>query len=390
MVGTVEDHDGKDHLMIELGRRGSHYRCRCGREFTSYYDGDWRCVRDLPFGPHKRVSLVFWRVRVQCPDCGVVTEALDFVEPRVGYSKRLAAAVAISCRELRSIKSIASQYNLHRQTVKNIDKASLEAELPDPSESSPRLLGVDEFSIKKRHYYGTTVVDLERKTVPWVAQDRCKDSLSGYYQALGPEKCSGIEAVAMDMWRPYEEATREHCPKAKVVYDPFHIIASYSRDVIDKVRVEEFKKAVGEKKEFLKGSRFLLLKNSCNLDCSRGEPARLAEVLRLNKRLSTVYVLKDDLKQLWRYRKEAWARKWFAAWYGRAIRSRIGPLKKFAKKLKTHLSGIFAHCHYWIHTGLLEGVNNKIKVIKRIAFGYRDLDYFFLKIRGAFMRDNPC
>lgn len=385
-VGTVEDWDDKDHLMIEIVRREKRYRCRCGREFDKSYDGDYRSVRDLAYGPHKRSTLVFWQARVDCPDCGVVTERLDFVEPRVGYTKRLAAAVALSCREFRTIKSIAEQYDLHRVTVKNMDKAALESDLPDPSETSPRLIGVDEFSIRKRHHYATTVVDLEYMTVPYVAEGRNKESLSGYYQALGEDKCAKIEAVAMDMWPAYEESTREHCKNAAIVYDPFHIISSYGREVVDKVRVDEMKKAMGEGKELLKGSRYLLLKNAENLSPERGEPVRLQEILRLNKRLNTVYVLKDDLKQLWWYRSEAWARKWFDGWYHRAIRSRIEPLKRFAKRLKNRLDGILSHCRYRIHTGFLEGVNNKIKVIKRIAFGYRDYEYFFLKIRGAFMR----
>jgi transposase len=386
-VGTVEDWDGKDHLMIEIGRQREQYRCSCGREFTSYYDGDFRDVRDLPFGPHQRVSLVFWQVRIDCPDCGIVTERLDFIEPRVGYTKRLAAAVALSCRELRSLKSVASQYQIHRETVKDMDKAALERDLPHASETSPRLIGVDEFSIRKRHHYATTVVDLERKTVPYVADDRTTESLAGYYRALGPQKCAQIEAAAMDMWAAYEEATRSHCPNAEIVYDPFHIISAYGRDVVDQVRVEETRKAHGEAKDVLKGSRYLLLKNAGNLETKRSEPARLAQVLGLNKRLATVYVLKDDLKQLWLYRSESWARKWFDGWYRRAMHSRINALKKFSKKLKSHIDGLLAHCRYQIHTGILEGINNKIKVIKRVAFGFRDYNYFFLKIRGAFMTE---
>ena len=279
---------------------------------------------------------------------------------------------------------MAEQYGLHRGTVKEMDKAALEGELPDPSESNPRLMGVDEFSIRRRHHYATVVVDLEGPTVPYVAEGRTKESLSAYYRAIGKEKCDQIEAVAMDMWRAYDESTREHCANAEIVYDPFHIIAAYGRDVIDKVRSQEARKATEKHRDVIKGSRYLLLKNSENLDPARDEPARLSELLKLNKRLYTVYTLKDDLKELWLYRKEYWAKKWFKGWYGRAMRSRIEPLKKFARKLHNHFDGILAHCRYPIHTGFIEGVNNKIKVIKRVAFGFRDMHYFFLKIRGAF------
>jgi len=228
------------------------------------------------------------------------------------------------------------------------------------------------------------VIDFETREIPYIGEDRTKESLAEFYEALGPEKCEKIEAVAMDMWKPYEEATREYCPNAEIVYDPFHVIAAYGREVVDKVRVEEYKKACDEDREAIKGSRYLLLKNSSSLDRKKGEHVRLSELLRLNRRLNTVYVLKDDLKRIWFYKSEAWAEKWFEAWYSRAIRSRIGPLKRFARRLKKHLHGLLAHCRYPIHTSFIEGVNNKIKVIKRIAFGFRDLKYFFLKIRGAF------
>jgi len=386
-VNMVSSHHFDDEglcLFIVLGRKERKYQCRCGREFDTYYDCKERSVRDLSYGPYKRSYLFFVQMRVDCPDCGVVTESLAWVLPRVEYSKRLAAAVALACQEIRSIKAVAEQFGLHEKTVKQIDKAALEEELPDPSEASPKVIGVDEFSIRRHHHYATTVVDFEKKVVPYVAKDRTKESLAGFYKALGKEKCKAIEAVAMDMWRPYEEATREHCPNAEIVYDPFHLIAAYGREVIDKVRVRETWKAYGRLLEVIKGSRYLLLKNRENLDPKRDEPARLSDLLRLNRRLNTVYILKDDLKQLWFYKSEAWARKWFQDWYLRAIRSRIEPLKKFARRLKEHLPGILAHCRYPIHTSFIEGVNNKIKVIKRVAFGFRDLKYFFLKIRGAF------
>ena len=384
-VGTIGE-EGDKALIIELYRKNNVYKCRCGREFTSRYDSYDRCLRDLSYGEWKTTYIVFFQARINCPECGVVTEHLEWVEPRVDYTKRLAAAVALSCREARSLKSIASDFGLHVHTVKKIDKQALQQLLPDTSEYSPRLIGVDEFSIKKRHHYGTTVVDLQTMEVPYVAEHRTKESLSGFYEAIGPVKCKAIKAVAMDMWKPYKEATRQYCPEANIVYDPFHIISAYGREVIDKTRTQEFKKAEGRQREILKGSRYLLLKNSDNLNIDKGEPARLSELLHLNKRLNTVYILKDDLKHLLQYRRPKWAAKWFKAWYNRAIRSGVGYLKKFARKLKRHLDGILSHCRYRIHTGFLEGVNNKIKVLKRVAYGYHDYEYLFLKIRGAFYK----
>jgi len=373
---------GEKELVVEIARVEGKYRCRCGAEFDTYYDGGQRMIRDLPYGPYKRSWLCFHQVRVDCPDCGVVTEELDFCDPWATYTRRLAADVALSCRETRSLKAIAEQYGLDWRAVKEIDKRALAEELPHPSDTPAKLLAVDEFSIKKRHRYATTVIDTMEKAVLWVGKDRRQETLEEFFHLFGEENCSGVLAVAMDMWDPYEAAVRKYCPQAEIVYDPFHVISSYGREVVDKTRVEENKKAEEKHKAVYKGTRYILLSNHENLKDWQQE--RLSELLALNRRLFAVYLLKDDLKRLWQYRSPYHAERFFRGWYRRAIYSKIEPLKKFARMLKKRLPGILAHCRYPIHTSVLEGINNKIKVIKRVAYGYRDEEYFFLKIRGAF------
>jgi len=386
LVGTIESDDGEKALLIDLHRKECKYKCSCGKKFETIYDSRERCVRDFRYGPYRQSFLVFRQARVDCPACGVVTESLPWVGPRVGYTKRLEAAVALSCQEIRSLSAVARDYGLHWSTVKEIHKSALKAELPEVRNTSPRLIGVDEFAVRRNHRYGTVVADLEERSVPYVGKDRRKESLAAYYSALGKAKCRKIQAVAIDMWRPYEEATREHCPNAEIVYDPFHIISAYGRDVVDRVRMQEVAKAQDEDKKVIKGSRYLLLKNRSNLDSSRNEPARLADLLQQNERINIVYVLKDDLRCFWKFKRKGNAKSWFQGWYKRAKESGIALLERFADKLKTHLPGILSFCQYPINTGVIEGINNKIKVIKRVAFGYRDLEYFFLRIRGAFHR----
>ena len=133
----------------------------------------------------------------------------------------------------------------------------------------------------------------------------------------------------------------------------------------------------------MKSSRWLLLRNRENVT-READRIRLDELLAANRALFTVYVLKDDLKALWDYRHAGYALRFWQQWYGRAMRSRIEPLKAFARRLKPYLPGILAHCRWPLGTNLIEGINNKIKVIKRIAYGFRDDAYFFLKIRAAF------
>jgi len=162
------------------------------------------------------------------------------------------------------------------------------------------------------------------------------------------------------------------------------VIAKYGREGIDRVRADEAKRLEKDSpaRKVVKGSRWLLLRNAANL--KPDQRVRLQELLAANRKPATVYVLKDDLKRLWDYRRLPWANNFWLEWCARALRSRIEPLKKFARQLRKKIDGVLAHCVYPLHTSLLEGINNKIKVIKRMAYGYRDEAYFFLKIRAAF------
>ncbi len=187
----------------------------------------------------------------------------------------------------------------------------------------------------------------------------------------------------MDMNGAYAAEVQDQCSDAEIVYDLFHMVAKYGREVIDKVRASEAKRQTNRgARKVIKSSRRLLLRNSGNL--KRKDRVRLRELLAANPRLAAVYVLKDDLKTLWDYRYRKWAKRFFEEWYTRAIRGRIEPLKRFARQLREKIDGILSHCQYPLHTSLLEGIMNKIKAIKRMAYGFRDDDYFFLKIRAAF------
>ncbi len=381
---TTEDDEEVSVVVVELARAAGRYRCQCGRTFRKYHDCHNRFVRDLPWGPWKRVLLMVERFRVRCPDCGVVTEPLDWIPHNRIYTRRLAQAVALACREVRSIKAIADSFDLSWDTVKAIDKAALKADLDPPDLCGLRHLAIDEFSIKRRHTYGTIFLDVERNRVVWVCATREKQAVINVFRnVFGKDVCNGIEAVSMDWWRGYEGAVAECLPNAEIVWDFFHVVKLYNSKVIDRVRIDEARKCqtLQERSE-MKNTKFILLKNRQNL--IDDEPARLSALLAANRKLMTVYILRDALRKLWDYTYSAPARRWFDGWYARAIRSRIEPLKRFARSLKERLEGVIAHCTHRISTGRLEGVNNTVKVIKRVAYGFRDQDYFFYKIRGRF------
>lgn len=198
------------------------------------------------------------------------------------------------------------------------------------------------------------------------------------------ERCQ-IEAVAMDMWRPYINSVSHYCLNAKIVYDLFHVVKDFN-PVIDKIRNQEYHKVPPEGKEVINGSKYLLLKNQEHL--STDERARLRELINLNENLALVHILKDDLKKIWDYRYRLWAERALEEWRAIAYESGLQDLISFADKLQRHKDGILNHCNYPIHTSPLEGVNNTIKVIKRRVYGFRDIDYFILKIKQAFPGTN--
>ena len=174
--------------------------------------------------------------------------------------------------------------------------------------SGVRVIAMDEFAIQRGHRYATIVVDVPTNRVLWIGRGRSRDEIRPFFTLLGPVGCARIEAVVMDMSPAYREEVRAHCPQAALVYDLFHVVAKYGREVIDRVRVDETNRlgraagrdrAILARRRVIKGTRWLLLRNREHVT-NAADRVRLRELLAANRALFTVYVLKDDLKQLWR------------------------------------------------------------------------------------------
>lgn len=379
------EHRGSEPwLVIELTPvAGVDRRCAgCGLTVDAVHDRTLRRIRDLPvFG--EAVELHVPRLRLACPRCGPRIEALAWLERHGRVTERLALGVARLCA-VTSIRHVARYFGLDWKTVKRLDRQHLERTLGPIDLTGVRVIGMDEFAIQKGHRYATVIVEPERKRVLWVGRGRSRADVQPFFEQLGPAGCEALQAVVMDMNAAYEQAVRHHCRNAEIVYDLFHVVAKYGREVIDRVRVDAANRVRADRpaRKLIKTSRWLLLRNRDSL--RDGEDVKLGELLAANRALLTVYLLKDELKRLWRYRSEAWARKAWRSWRRRALQSRLEPLRRFARKLAPYLEGIFAHCRWPLGTNLIEGINNKIKVIKRVAYGFRDDAYFFLKIRAAF------
>jgi len=355
----------------------------CGTPCQRVHDCEVRRVRDLPIF-EVPVELIVPRLRVACPQCGAKLERLRWLDGYARVTTRLATSVARLC-QVMSIRHVARFYRLAWTTVKRIDFRHLERALGPVDLSAVTVIGMDEFAIQKGHRYATVIVEPARKRVLWVGRGRGREDVRPFFELLGPTGCAQVQAAVMDMNAGYAEEVRARCPQAEIVYDLFHVVAKYGREVIDRVRVNEANRLRQDRpaRHLVKGSRWLLLRNRENITRAEDQ-VRLEELLTANRALFTVYVLKDDLKALWDYRHPGYALRFWQQWYQRAMRSRIEPLKTFAHRLKPYLPGILAHCRWPLGTNLIEGINNKIKVIKRMAYGFRDDAYFFLKIRAAF------
>ena len=311
-------------------------------------------------------------------------EQLSFCKACQRVTDRLARYIHDLCKVLAN-KDVAKRFELHPTTVKQIDKAFLSQEFGETHYEGLRILAFDEIAVKKGHNYMTVALDYLTGRVVWMGEGRSTDTLDAFFDGMTDEQKANIEAVAIDMWEPYINRVRHHCPQAKIVFDFFHVVQGFGK-VIDAVRRDEYRKANKEDRRIIKGSRYLLLKNAENL--KEDQKPRLEELLALNERLNEVYVLKDQLKLVYHYDDRSRCKQALDDWCAMAETIGHSAMKAFIKKLRRHEEGILNHADFPIGTSELEGVNNKIKVIKRRAYGYHDNDYFALKVKQAFRGKN--
>jgi transposase len=357
----------------------------CGAPATIHCAGLRRLVRDLNMGPAQTFLHVEYR-RVWCPDCGrACVEKLSFVGPSQRITRRLARYIYELCKVM-TVQDVANHLELDPKTVKAVDKRFLQEEFGRTDCEGLRILAIDEISLSHgQHGYMTVVLDYQSGRVVWMGEGRKTESLDAFFATMTEDQKVAIEAVAMDMWEAYVGAVRRHCPQAKIVFDLFHIVKAYG-EVIDQVRREEYKKAAAHQRAYIKGSRYLLLSNRDNLRPEQA--ARLDELLEVNERLCAVYILKDQLKAIYRYSRRVWARKALEQWCALAAEVDHPLMRRFIGRLQYFQDGILNHCKYPIGTSKLEGVNNKIKVIKRKAYGFHDPYYFTLKVKQALPGSN--
>jgi transposase len=251
-----------------------------------------------------------------------------------------------------------------------------------PGMPAPKVIGIDEISIRKGHTYRIVVSDLERRRPIWFGgKDRSEESMDGFYTSLGSNKSQRIRLAVMDMWKPFRNSTlkAKHAPQAAILFDKFHILRHLG-EALDKVRKAEHARLTGKSRHFIKGQKYTLLSHRENLTMDGRRSLRT--LLKANKRLNTAYILKEEFGQLWDYQKEGWARRFFENWRDSLKWQRLKPYEKFAEMIDRHWDGIAAYCkpENKVALGFVEGLNNKIRVIQRRSYGLHDEEYLRLKI----------
>jgi transposase len=369
------------HIQVEPDKRFQPICQGCGQRACGVHSWTQRKIRDLSFATARTWITCRYR-KVFCAHCqGIHIEDLELFHPYLRVTRRLARYIYRLCK-LMTVSEVARHLDIDWKTVKNIDKLYLERDYGQPDLKGLRILAVDEISIRKGHSYLTVVLDFLTGRVVFVGKKRKAKTLKRFFNQLSISQRKKIEAVAMDMWDPFIKAVKDKLPQAKIVFDLFHVVSNFNR-VIDKVRNREHRRASKADKAVYKGSKYLLLKNRRNVR-RQSHRQQLKELLALNQVINTVMILKEKLKHIWTYRSRTWAGKALDQWCDLARSLNIRSVNTFIKMLERQRYGIINHCDYPIHTGKLEGVNNKIKVIKRKAYGFHDLRYFTLKIYQAF------
>jgi transposase len=378
--GIRIEEDGAVSVRIEPEPGSGHFCGRCGEGVLFAYDHQpLRRIRDFPVWGRScclEVSLA----RVWCPKCrAVVVERLEWLESYARRTLRYERYVATLCG-LMPVVDVAALEGLDKNAVYEIDRKWLERrEALRPAHEVKRL-GIDEIAIRKGHRYATVFYDLDRREVIALVASRRERAVSGFFRRWGKKRCRAVQAVCMDLWAAYLNAVRRHLKRAEIVFDKFHVY-TYLCTAIEEVRRYEQGVAQGQMAKLLKGTRWLWLKTPGTL--KRKQKYTLAEIMRLNRRLARAYILREDFEGFYQCESEEEASRFLSEWTTRCMRSRLDPFMRLAKRLRRWSAGILAYFRHRITNAVSEGINNKIKVLKRRAYGFHDLRYFTLKILEA-------
>jgi len=366
-------------VIFTIAQERGDLRCAvCGSQRVVRRGFEVRRFRSLPIGS-RPVQIVLEVARVGCADCGKVRQVpLNFADERRRYTHAFERYV-LELSQRMTIRDVAEHLQVGWDLVKDIQHRYLSGKFRRIKLTHLRQIALDEIAIGRGQRYLTVVLDLQSGAVVFVGDGKGTEALEPFWKRLHRSRAK-VEAVAIDMSPAYICAVQTNLPQAVLVFDHFHIHQLFNENLSD-LRRQLYREAQEQlHKDVLKGTRWLLLKNPENLDPTRDETKRLHEALVLNQPLATAYYLKEDLRRVWEQPHYAAAQQVLDDWIRRAESSGIPMLRRFAHTLAAHRSGILNYYRYPLSTGPLEGTNTKIRVLQRKAYGFRDTEFFKLKI----------
>ena len=385
---------GYKHLSTEFrgGEVYHHVRLRRHKRRCRHCRARWldlrlagafvRAFRALPVGSHGQ-WVVLHGHRQHCRRCGrTAREPVAFANGNARHLKAF-GRFAVGLCAIAPIKAVAGWLGVGWDLVKDLFKADLRKRLRRRRLGALRYIAIDEFAVRKGHRYMTVVLDLESGTIVHVQEGKDAAAVVEFLRRLKRRGVT-LKAVAIDMSEAYRQAVRSvFGERVEIVHDPYHVVALVNH-AIDETRREMMRELADAEREALKGNRFVLLRGFERLN-EKGQ-IRLAELMALNQPLYELYLLKENLRRFWRMPNEAKAKEFLEAWIIVAKATTSKHFKRLAGTLEEHRAGLLAYFRHPITTGPLEGINNKIKVLKRQAYGFRDMEYF--KLRLLFLNDD--
>lgn len=372
----VESYIQHNSILIELKRVKKTSKCpNCNNNCRKIKASYKRTIRDLDIIDTKcYIEYEYHIIKCHCGYYGV--EELDFVDKYSRYTKRFEKKVVCLCMVM-TIKDVAKEMRMSWHSVKKVDKKEAKNFITDLRNITIKKIGVDEIAYQKGHKYLTIVRDADEDKVIWVGEDRKEETLDKFFHEIGTEKSKNISVAVVDMWDPYIASIQKHCSNAQIVFDKFHV-AKKVNEALDKVRKQEFAKADKEERINMKHKRFLLLSRQKRLDDEKRET--LFDLKDINQNLYAAYLLKEQIADILDESNVIIAIKRLKRWIENVHKAGIRQYEKLIKTLQHYMYGILNYFEYKLTNAVSEGFNNKINVIKRRAYGYRDIEYFVYKI----------
>ena len=349
----------------------------CGQYSTTLHQVQPRTVRDLAWAGH-HCYLQFPARRFACATCrGPFTERLDAIAPYARMTQRYAAALVAQCRNT-PLRTVARREALGYKAVEGCFYRAAPAAPEAPPPGLVRRLGLDEIALKKGQHYVLVVSDLDRKCVLTILPERTQAALSAYFATWTPAQRAAVTDVAVDLWEPYHLAVRACLPQARCTADRFHVMKNLNERLTEARRGLQRALSV-EERAALKGCRWVLVKNQVNL--TTAEQAQLAAIYTAAPALGRAHELKEEFRTIFETVDDrTTARARLQSWMSAVEQTGEAHLGKFVGTLRNWWEAILNYFPQRLSSGFVEGLNNKLKLIKRRAFGYRNFDHFRLRV----------